>query len=202
MGTKGTYSDVPCNRNIAKKFINKSLTIKVFLMKPLHLLLAALFTTSVLFGQTTKFEGRIVSENEVPKEVINSQIGNFGNKKVVRWKRQESIGRKGNRLLRYVSVMKEGKRPLSNARYAPDGELIFYAEYYGSKNIPELLRPDLESNFSGYRTTGGTHIKLYKTKKEYYRIRLKKGSTVTYVFYDKNGNQVDRNQLPADADFQ
>ncbi|MEM9363125.1 MAG: hypothetical protein AAGA43_10840 [Bacteroidota bacterium] len=170
-------------------------------MKPLYFLLATLFSTGILYCQTTKFEGRIVTENEVPEEVIDSHTANFGNKKVIRWKKQESIGRKGNKLLRYVSVMKEGKRPLSNARYAPDGELIFYAEYYGSKNVPEFLLPDLKSSFSGYRITGGTHIKLYKTKKEYYRIRLKGGSTITYVFYDKNGNQVDRNTLPKDAEF-
>ncbi|MEO0528262.1 MAG: hypothetical protein AAFZ89_13600, partial [Bacteroidota bacterium] len=60
---------------------------------------------------------------------------------------------------------------------------------------------DLDANFSDYRVTGGTHIKLYKTQKEYYRVRLKKGALITYVFYDKNGAQVDRAKLPQDADF-
>ena len=170
-------------------------------MKRLHHFLGALLFVGVLSGQTTKFEGKIISENEVPQQVIASQNANFGNKKVIRWKRQESTGRNGNSFTRYVSFMREGKRPLSNARYSLEGELIFYAEYYGSKNIPTMLATDLESNFSGYRITGGTHIKLYKTQKEYYRIRLKKGSTITYVFYDKFGNQVDRNKLPKDADF-
>mgnify|MGYP001791142428 FL=1 len=97
--------------------------------------------------------------------------------------------------------MQEGKRPLSNARYTPSGVLIYYAGYYGPKTIPGFLLPDLESGFPGYRITGGTHIKLYQTQKEYYRIRLKKGSTITYVFYDKLGNQIDRNKLPKDAEF-
>ncbi len=153
-------------------------------------------------AQSTTFKGSIVLEDEVPDVVLSAQKSNFGDKKVVRWKKQTSTGRKGNSFTRYVSVMKEGKRPLSNARYSPEGEILYYAEYYGSKTIPTLLARDLNSNFSSYRITGGTHIKLYKTKKEYYRVRLKKGSMVTYVYYDKNGNQVDRNQLPSDADFQ
>ncbi|PRX56855.1 hypothetical protein [Flagellimonas meridianipacifica] len=153
-------------------------------------------------GQTTKFEGSIVSAEEIPEAVLSSQQANFGDKKVIRWKRQESTGRKGNSFTRYVSFMKEGKRPLSNARYSAEGEILYYSEYYGPKTIPGLLRPDLEENFSGSKVTGGVHIKLYKTKKEYYRIRLKKGSIVSYVYYDKNGGQVDRNQLPSDVDFQ
>ena len=168
---------------------------------------AILFVTllsfhALLSGQSNRFEGRVIPAEEVPASVLASQENNFTGKKVVRWRFQRSTGVKGNSIDRYVVTMKEGKRPLSNARYAPDGELIYYAEYYGLKTIPDFLVPDLRENFPGQRTTGGTHIKLYKTKKEYYRIRLKKGSTVTYVFYDKNGNQVDRNKLPADANFE
>ncbi len=171
------------------------------MMKKIVLLgMTILFYTSIL-GQATKFEGRIIAPSEVPTQVMNAQKENFGAKKVVRWKRQQSTGRGGKTYLRFVSFMKEGKRPLSNARYSGEGDLLYYAEYYGSKNIPDFLRADLTQNFEGQRITGGTHIRLYKTKKEYYRIRLKNGSTVTYVFYDKNGNQIDRNKLPSDANF-
>ncbi|MEM6895088.1 MAG: hypothetical protein AAF554_15435 [Bacteroidota bacterium] len=170
-------------------------------MKRIYFLGMVLVLWGHISAQTTKFEGSIINASEVPSAVIASQAENFEGKKVVRWKRQNSKGRKGNSFTRYVSVMKEGKRPLSNARYTPSGELLYYAEYYGSKNIPAFLLPDLEASFPGYRITGGTHIRLYKTQKEYYRIRLKKTSTITYVFYDKNGNQVDRNKLPKDADF-
>ena len=191
------YYAVPCE----KKCINNSLTFKAFYMKPIYLLGAALFFLCDLFGQSTTFKGPIISVGEVPSEVITAQNANFEGKKVVRWKSQESTGRQGNSFTRYISVMKEGKRPLSNARYTPSGVLIYYAEYYGPKTIPGFLLPDLESGFPGYRITGGTHIKLYQTQKEYYRIRLKKGSTITYVFYDKLGNQIDRNKLPKDAEF-
>lgn len=170
-------------------------------MKPIYFLGVLFFFLNQINAQTTTFEGSIIAESEVPLEVIASQAKNFEGKKVVRWKQQKSSGRKGNSFTRYVSVMKEGKRPLSNARYTPNGELLYYAEYYGSKNIPSFLLPDLRESFPGHRITGGTHIKLYQTQKEYYRIRLKQSSTVTYVFYDKNGNQVDRNRLPKDADF-
>ncbi|MEM1340185.1 MAG: hypothetical protein AAGF96_20685 [Bacteroidota bacterium] len=170
-------------------------------MRKVFFLITVLSMHAGLSGQSNQFEGRMVTEDEVPEEVLASHEDNFAGKKVVRWRFQRSTGANGTTLERYVVTMKEGKRPLSNARYTPDGELIFYAEYYGSKTIPGKLMPDLKENFPAHRITGGTHIKLYKTKKEYYRIRLKKGSTVTYVFYDKDGNQVDRNQLPADADF-
>ncbi len=170
-------------------------------MKNSVFLAIAGLTFLVSKGQTTTFEGRIISEEEVPEMVLNAQVNHFADAKIVRWKRQHSKGRVGNSFIRYVAVMKEGKRPLSNARYSSEGEILYYTEYYGHKSIPDFLRPDLQQNFAGHRATGGTHVRLYTTKKEYYRIRLKKGSTVTYVFYDKNGNQVDRNQLPKDTDF-
>ncbi|MEM1260651.1 MAG: hypothetical protein AAGH81_19155 [Bacteroidota bacterium] len=170
-------------------------------MKNVVFFTIASFTFLMGKGQPTTFDGRIISEGEVPEMVLNAQVDNFGDTKIVRWKRQRSSGPKGNSLTRCVAVMKEGKRPLSNARYSPAGEILYYAAYYGHKTIPDFLRPDLQEGFTGHRATGGTHIRLYKTKKEYYRIRLKKGSTVTYVFYDKNGNQVDRNKLPKDANF-
>ncbi|MEL6917559.1 MAG: hypothetical protein AAFO99_07490 [Bacteroidota bacterium] len=172
-------------------------------MKTKFFALVSLFTlySTFLWGQSTTFEGQIIPVDRVPEEVVTTHETNFGGKKTLRWKYQKSKGRKGNSFTRYVAVMKEGKRPLSNARYSPDGTLIYYAEYYGTKTIPSLLRSDLDANFSDYRVTGGTHIKLYKTQKEYYRVRLKKEALITYVFYDKNGTQVDRAKLPQDADF-
>ncbi|MEO0573441.1 MAG: hypothetical protein AAF039_17195 [Bacteroidota bacterium] len=170
-------------------------------MKKVVYFIMASFTFLIGKGQSTTFEGGIISQGEVPEMVLGSQVDNFGDTKVVRWKRQRSTGRKGNGLTRYIAVMKEGKRPLSNARYSPVGEILYYAEYYGHKTIPDFLSADLKQNFVGHKATGGTHIKLYRSKKEYYRIRLKKGSAITYVFYDENGNQVDRNQLPESANF-
>ncbi len=164
-------------------------------------LLGWLLLPALMTAQNASFEGRVINGEEVPEVVRATQDESFEDKKVVRWRYQKSTGAKGNSYERYIATMKEKKRPLSNARYAPDGELIYYAEYYGARTIPALLKPDLEKNFPNHRPTGGTHIKLYRTKKEYYRIRLKKGSTVTYVFYNRNGNQIDRNQLPSDAEF-
>lgn len=157
-----------------------------------------------LFGlnaQTNTFKGSIISESEVPESILSAQEENFSGKKIVRWKKQESTGRRGNSFTRYVVVMKEGKRPLSNARYTPDGSLLYYAEYYGPKNIPAFLLPDIESRFSEFRITGGTHIKLYKTQKEYYRVRLKNTNVTSYAFYDKQGNPIDRKDLPKEAEF-
>lgn len=170
-------------------------------MKKLILLSVVGLTCFTALGQSTTFKGRIIPEKEVPSEVLNSQLSNFKDVKVIRWKRQQSTGRKGNSIIRYVSFMREGKRPLSNARYSAEGEILFYSEYYSPRTIPNLLGPDLAKNFPDQRITGGVRIKLFKTEKEYYRVRLKKGSTVTYVFYDKEGNQVDRNKLPKDIDF-
>jgi len=155
----------------------------------------------VALAQSTKFEGRVVSQDEIPTVFKSTQAEHFGDQKVIRWKRQESKGRKDQAFIRFVAVMKKGKGLFSNARFAEKGELLYYAEYYDRKTIPDFLRKNLEQNFPNQKATGGTRVSIYRTKKEYYRIRLKAGNTVTYVFYDKNGNPIDRNQLPSDGHF-
>ena len=170
-------------------------------MKYTVLFVSLLWASFILNAQKTSFQGSIVSEEDVPSDVLKSQASAFPSSKVVRWKEQISTGRKNNSIVRYVSLMKEGKRPLSTARFKESGELIYFAEYYNSKTVPDFLKESLAADFGDSRLTSGTHIKLFELNKEYYRIRLKKAGVISYVFYDKKGNQVDRTQLPKEAVF-
>lgn len=165
------------------------------------IILLMLLSSTAMMAQSTVLEGRVIGQNDVPQAVVNRQTTQFPDAKVIKWKLQKATGVRGNSAERYVAVFKLGKRPLSNAKYKPDGTLLFFSEYYGPRTIPEIIKPDLSKNFSGHNITSGVHIKLYERQKEYYRIRLKKGAQLTYVFYDKEGNQVDRSTLPKDADF-
>lgn len=150
----------------------------------------------VVHSQEVSKNIHIISEEEVPFEVLNIQRDLFPFIRVSEWQVQKKDRGADSPSLRFISrIVKDGNSYLS-ASYLPNGLLLFTSEIISPTTVPENIRLDVKRNHPRFKMQAADLITLTAPKKEIYWIKLLDGNLLQYVFYDTSGQEIARKDLP------
>jgi len=163
-------------------------------MKKLINLLAIFLISMITFGQSN-FNLTVIQASDVPQAVKDQQNAKFPNINVEKWEKNTFTKKAGKPSEWFVAVFKENNNRV-RSRYANDGKAISATTYYLAAGIPQNIKDDAVSKYPGFTVTSGEKIKNFNSGKEYYRVRLKKGSSKLVLYYNPDGTEVKKENLP------
>ncbi|MDN3724022.1 hypothetical protein QRD02_06480 [Aequorivita sp. SDUM287046] len=170
-------------------------------MRKIYTLLLFLLFSAVLPAQNVKNNTQFIPQSEVPLPVLERQKSVFPTNFVSEWQVQKINEMQDAPNLRYIAKFEEDGRPGFSASYFPDGLLLYHSEFIPGEIIPAPVRLKIEENYKDFTIHNSEFISLYYPQREIYLVKLMDDMQMQYVFYDTNGNEIDKNNLPVELLF-
>lgn len=143
-----------------------------------------------------KVKAQKIEESEVPQVVKDTYTTNFS-APVLRWEwHQGKTNKKSGE--RYIATFEENDLK-NRARFRKTGEVISATIYYKEENLPENIKAAAKKQFEGFTVKKGQKTKVYKSNKEFYRVRLNNGAQKGVFFSDLDGNPISKKNIPKEA---
>ncbi len=172
-------------------FYNKKI-MKTFYSSLSFILLAI----NCLFGQYSDIERSEIPEGQVPSAVLVSQQREFNQGFVTGWK----IHTKNNALAEdvdyFMATFKNKGRLGNYAYYTVTGELLAYSLFVDARDLPENIQEYCFRNFNNSNIKSAELIDLENPQQFIYRVRLNEDGILNYLYFDNNGNVIDKFKLP------
>lgn len=161
------------------------------------ILLAFAATITSAFGQAGWSTSK-VNAASVPQEVVSAQSTEFPGTSVTLWEKQTTTGDQGNSSVRYVAnFMLSGAK--TRARYSNTGQSLWATSYLTASQLPAAIVNAVKTNYSGYTLASGEKIMNKSKNQTIYRVRARKKAQKLVLYLDESGNEVSKNQVPAEA---
>jgi hypothetical protein len=169
--------------------------------KLVTLLFVCLLITTAYAQRTTAKKAKIarsssstpVEAAQVPQAVQDSHNQSFSGTTLSRWELKQATGKK--EVQWYTAVFNTTESTKARARYKVDGTLISSTSYFGPEKTPEAIKAAAATRFSGYNLVGCSKINSAKKNKNYYLVRLKKGTTKITTLMDESGNEIGKDSF-------
>lgn len=170
-------------------------------MRKFFTLLSFIAFSAITYAQELSNNVHFIPQADVPRLVLERQQDLFPTNYVSQWQVQEIDALQDGSNIRYIAQFEEDGRPGFSASYLPNGMLVFRSEFFPSEIIPAPIRLKIDETYKDYTIQNAHFITPYSPKREIYLVKLLDGLQMQYVFYDTIGNQIDKNDLPAELLF-
>jgi hypothetical protein len=137
-----------------------------------------------------------VDASQVPQAVKDSHEQSFSGSSATRWELKQATGKK--EVQWYTAVFTTAESAKAKSRYKIDGTNISSATYYGPDKAPETIKSAAAARFSDYTLMGCEKITVPSKSKNFYRVRLRKGSTKITTYMDESGAEITKEKAPAE----
>lgn len=95
-----------------------------------------------------------------------------------------------------MATFKKQGRLGNYAYYTPEGELLAYSLFVDGFDLPDNIQEYCFRNYNQSRIKAAELIDLENPQQFIYRVRLNAEGLLTYVYFDNNGNPIDKFKLP------
>jgi hypothetical protein len=138
-----------------------------------------------------------VDASQVPQVVQDAHNQKFQGATLTRWELKQATGKKEVQWYTALFTTSDGVK--ARSRYKADGTTISSSQYYGAAKAPEAIKSAAASRFSGYTLTGCEQISVPSKNKNFYRVKLRKGSTKVVTYMDETGAEITKEKAPAEV---
>lgn len=159
-------------------------------------LFVALISISNGWAQYHSHSRTIIKESEVPIAVIESQRKQFYDGFVTEWQIHEKDDSWENDLTHYMATFKKDGRFGNYAYYSPEGTLYAYSLFVNPFDLGESIQELSQKSYEGSRIKSAELIDIEDPQVKIYRIRMNNEGQLNYLYFDINGNRINKNQLP------
>jgi hypothetical protein len=164
----------------------------------IYITIVTLFLYTSVLAQYSNIKRTILTTDEVPKEVQLSHQRQFNDGFVTGWKlHKRNVERPGD-VEHYMAAFKKQGRLGNYAYYTQTGELLAYSLFVDGKDLPGNIREYCLRNFNTSSVKSAELIDLENPQRFIYRVRLNAGGSLNYLYFDSNGNKIDKFKLPAE----
>jgi hypothetical protein len=174
-------------------------------MKKLLSLIVVCLLAITAYSQAKTKKGKAVARSssstpvdvaQVPQPVQDTHNQTFPGTTLTRWESRKGSGKK--EIQWYSAVFTTPESTKARARYKADGVLVSSSTHYDAAKAPEAVKSAAASRFSDYTLLGCEKINLPAKNKDFYRVRLKKGSTKVTTYMDETGAEITKEKAPAE----
>lgn len=137
-----------------------------------------------------------INEAAVPELVQQAQQWQFPDGFVTGWKYhtlQEDI--EGDTTY-YMATFKRAGRTGNYSYFSTDGTLLAYSLYVSSADLPASIQENASRKLEGSVIKSAELLDLENPKRQLYRVRLNNDGLLKYVYFDMNGNALEKRDLP------
>jgi hypothetical protein len=167
-------------------------------MRLRNALLASCFLiTLVAVGQYSDIVRVAINEAAVPETVQQAQQWQFPDGFVTGWKYHSLQQDIEDDTTYYMASFKRGGRPGNYAYFSADGTLLAYSLYVSSDDLPAGIQENAGRKLNGSVIKSAELIDLENPKRQLYRVRLNSDGLLKYIYFDMNGNLLERATLPS-----
>jgi len=159
-------------------------------------LFLAVFSVSFSWAQYHSISRTVIQESEVPLAVIDSQRTQFYDGFVTEWQIHQKDDSWENDLTHYMATFKKDGRFGNYAYYSPEGTLYAYSLFVNPYDLGESIQELSQKSFEGSRIKSAELIDIEDPQVKIYRIRMNNEGQLNYLYFDINGNPIDKNRLP------
>ena len=138
----------------------------------------------------------VIQESEVPLSVIDAQRKQFYDGFVTEWQLHQKDDSWENDLTHYMATFKKDGRFGNYAYYSPQGELYAYSLLVNPFDLGESIQELSQKSYEGSRIKSAELIDIENPQVQIYRIRMNNEGQLNYLYFDINGNPIDKNRLP------
>ena len=177
------------------EFLSNFTEIKV-MKNTLYIGISLFFFTQFIFAQYSNIARETITTNEVPEVVIKAQRDQFRDGFVTEWKMHKESDKIENDRPYYMATFKKKGRYGNYAYYAEEGTLLAYSLFVDSFEVPANIREYCFRNYDNAKIKGAELIDLENPQQFIYRVRLNADGQLTYLYFDANGNPIDKFKLP------
>jgi hypothetical protein len=138
-----------------------------------------------------------IEASQVPQVVQDVHNQKFAGTTVTRWELKQATGKK--EIQWYAAAFSSAEGVKARARYKPDGTIISSTHYFGSAKAPEAIKSAAAARYSDYTLTGCEQITIPAKNKNFYRVKLRKGSTKITTYMDETGAEITKDKAPKEV---
>lgn len=154
-----------------------------------------LFTQS-FFAQYSSIARESINTTEVPELVTTAQRTKFNDGFVTNWKVHKESHKVENDTQYYMATFKKQGRLGNYAYYTEQGDLLAYSLFIDSFEVSANIREYCFRNHDNAKIKAAELIHLENPQRLIYRVRLNADGQLTYLYFDTNGNPIDKLKLP------
>ncbi len=162
----------------------------------IYITVSLFFFTQSIFAQYSSIARETISTNEVPEVVTKAQRNKFNDGFVTTWKVHKESDKVENDTLYYMATFKKKGRLGNYAYYTEQGGLLAYSLFVDSFEVPANIREYCFRNYNDAKIKAAELIDLENPQQFIYRVRLNADGQLTYLYFDTNGNPIDKFKLP------
>jgi hypothetical protein len=162
----------------------------------LYINICLFFFTQSIFPQYSSISREAINTNEVPELVIKAQRDKFSDGFVTNWKVHKESDKVENDIQYYMATFKKKGRLGNYAYYTKHGNLLAYSLFVDSFEVPANIREYCFQNYNNAKIKAAELIDLENPQRFIYRVRLNADGQLTYLYFDTNGNPIDKFKLP------
>jgi len=162
------------------------------------LLLCIILPVFSLNAQSGRVTYEDIGEGNVPIAVQESQLNSFPESFVTRWHLQREPFTKVNDTVFYRSSFQQNSVPGHKATYLTNGFLLYSSQFMRKNQLPQTIFLKIKQDHPDFVVEHANFITLYRSKFELYSIRLQEDNRFLDVYYDINGNKIEKDALPAE----
>ncbi len=149
-------------------------------------------------GQYKDVDRQTINESSVPSEVIRAQNMQFNDGFVIGWKLHVKNKLIQDDLTYYMANFKKNGRVGNYAYYSEIGTLLAYSVYVNSFDLPEGIQDYCNTHFQQKKIKSAELIDIENPKRFVYRVRLNNDGMLRYIYFDNNGNVIEKHKLPTE----
>jgi hypothetical protein len=154
------------------------------------------FFTQSIFAQYSSIDRKAINTSEVPDLVTTAQRTKFSDGFVTKWKLHKESDKVENDKPYYMATFKKQGGLGNYAYYTEQGDLLAYSLFIDSFNVPANIREYCFRNYNNAQIIAAELIDLENPQQFIYRVRLNAEGQLTYLYFDTNGNPIDKFKLP------
>jgi hypothetical protein len=162
----------------------------------LYITVSLFFFTQITFAQYSSIGREDINTNEVPELVTNAQRNKFNDGFVTKWNVHKESDKVENDALYYMATFKKKGRLGNYAYYTEQGDLLAYSLFVDSFEVPANIREYCFRKYDNAKIKAAELIDLENPQRFIYRVRLNADGQLTYLYFDTNGNPIDKFKLP------
>jgi len=152
--------------------------------------------TQIAVAKYSGIDREVINTNEVPEVVTDAQKKQFRTGFVTKWKIHKKNEIFADDSAYYMATFKKQGRLGNYAYYTPEGELLAYSLFVDNFDLPENIQEYCFRNYNNARIKAAEFIDLEKPQQFIYRVRLNADGLLTYIYFNTNGNPIDKFKLP------
>lgn len=162
----------------------------------LYIAVSLFFMSQSILSQYSSIAREVISTAEVPEVVILAQRNQFSDGFVTEWKMHKESDKIENDTPFYMATFKKKGRLGNYAYYTEQGTLLAYSLFIDSFEVPANIREYCFRNHANAQIKAAELIDLENPQRFIYRVRLNTDGQLIYLYFDTNGNPIDKLKLP------